>query len=1013
MIFPSDLAQNAPARQGMLRTYYAPEHEIVPSLLTRIQLSPLQIVSSEERARRLIEGIRSRGGSPIDQLTQLYSLSHKQGRQLMALVESLLRVPDALTREKLLQDKLSGIQWAQHEQPGWMRDLMGRLLNWAGHLSELSDSATTGPFSWVKQFVGRTAAPLLQQSALYAMRHFGHTFILGNTLQEALKQATKSQYLYSFDMLGEAAYTEADATRYFEAYLTAIQTLGTLDTKDDILLHRPSVSVKLSALHPRYEYTQYDSVVSHLTYRLLTLAKAARAANIALTVDAEEAHRLDLSLDVFEAVLKNPSLQDWDGLGLAVQAYQKRLLPLIDWLKTLAEQTEKRIPVRLVKGAYWDSEIKAAQEQGLPGYPVFTRKIITDISYLAGAEALLAHPTCFYPQFATHNAQTAATLLEMVGPRRDFEFQRLHGMGAGLYEMLLKEDPTLQCRIYAPVGDYRELLPYLVRRLLENGANSSFVHHMMDPEIDPYTLSQNPLQALPKDPKQWMHRNIPLPRDLFIPARRNSKGLDFSNQNTLLELDEDMKTAAEEWRALDDINVTSDAALDTTHRAFRKWSETPVLARAEILDRVGDLLEARRSAFMTYLVQEGRKTLRDAGGEVREAVDFARYYAAEARKELAMPRILPGPTGEINELSRHPRGVFLAISPWNFPLSIFIGQILAALVTGNTVIAKPASPTRRIAQAAVDLLYEAGVPQEALQLVLASGTNVSAHLLPDPRIAGVVFTGGTQTAREISQHLAARTGPLIPMIAETGGMNAMIVDTSALAEQVVRDAVLSAFGSAGQRCSALRLLFLPHETAPQILDMLIGATETLVLGDPVLLNTDIGPLIHASALKELKHHVTEMSKKGKLLYAAPLRKELEKMGPFMPPHIFELHHPQDMVREAFGPILHVVRYHPQDLNDVIDAINHLGYGLTLGLQSRLDTTIAQVRARAHVGNFYVNRAMVGAVPGVHPFGGEGLSGTGPKAGGPHYLAAFTVERTFTNNITASGGNPGLVSLEEW
>ncbi len=781
--------------------------------------------------------------------------------------------------------------------------------------------------------------------------------------------------------------------------------------------------------------------MAELTPALLGLARQAAEAGIGLTIDAEEADRLDLSLDLVEGLALAPGLAGWDGLGLAVQAYQKRALPLIDWLVDLARRGRRRLMVRLVKGAYWDSEIKRSQERGLDGYPVYTRKLSTDVSYLACARRLFGAGDALYPQFATHNAHTVAAVIELAGGRKDWEFQRLHGMGEALYDQIVGPARLDRpCRVYAPVGSHEELLAYLVRRLLENGANTSFVNRIVD--------ESQPIEAIIADPAARLarlpvkpHPRIPLPADLYMPARRNSRGLDLDDPPALTELREALGKALDRpWHAAPIIGGAEQPgegapALDPSDRRRRvgtvvmagpaeveralaravaaapAWERTPAGRRAAILERAADLFESRRAALIAPIIREGGRTIPAALSEVREAVDYLRYYAQCCRADFAEPELLPGPTGERNQLALHGRGVFACISPWNFPLAIFTGQVAAALAAGNAVIAKPAEQTPLVAAAAVRLLHQASIPADALHLLPGAGETVGAPLVADPRVAGVAFTGSTETARQINLALARRPGPIAPLIAETGGQNAMIVDSSALAEQVVVDVLASAFDSAGQRCSSLRLLYVQDDIADRLIAMLTGAMAELAIGDPALLATDIGPVIDEPTRQALEQHALRMMREGRLLYQCRLPAATEH-GAFFAPRAFEIDSAGRLDREVFGPILHVVRWPADRLDRVLDEIDATGYGLTLGIHSRIDQTVRHILGRLRVGNNYVNRNMIGAVVGVQPFGGERLSGTGPKAGGPRYLSRFAAERTTSIDTTAAGGNASLLSLQD-
>ncbi|HET7675310.1 MAG TPA: bifunctional proline dehydrogenase/L-glutamate gamma-semialdehyde dehydrogenase PutA, partial [Gammaproteobacteria bacterium] len=832
-----------------------------------------------------------------------------------------------------------------------------------------------------------------------------------------------------------------DAQGFFDAYADAIDAIGASVSGSVDVFSAPSISVKLSALHPRYEFAQRERVLAELTPRLLALAERAAKAGIALTVDAEEANRLDLSLDVFERVYRSDSLRGWQGFGLAVQAYQKRAIRLIDWLAALGEDVGRRIPVRLVKGAYWDTEIKLAQMEGLKGYPVFTRKASTDVSYLACARRLLAAGDVIYPQFATHNAHTLASVVEMAGERRDFEFQRLHGMGEELYDEVVGDNKLgMHCRVYAPVGRHKELLPYLVRRLLENGANTSFVNRIIDEKV--------PIDDIVADPVATVeglhikrHPRIPVPREIYGAERINSAGINLSDVSEADALAEAIAAALRrDWRAVPVVSgkalegsahpvldpsdrrrqvgsvVDADEqavrdALAAAHAAQPGWDATPPAQRADILLRAADLYEEHHAELMALAIREAGKSVLDAIAEVREAVDFLRYYALRSRRDFGEPIRLPGYTGESNELSLHGRGVFTCISPWNFPLAIFTGQISAALAAGNCVLAKPAEQTALIGALAVRLLHEAGIPGDVLHFLPGRGEVVGAAAVADERVAGVAFTGSTETAKMIHKSLANRGGAIPALIAETGGQNAMLVDSSALPEQVVKDVVESAFHSAGQRCSALRVLFVQEEIAPRVIEILSGYMQTLKVGDPALLPTDLGPVIDDEALASLNAHAERIKRQGRLIAEAKLPPECAN-GSFFAPLAVEIDSLDILKREVFGPILHVIRYRARDLDKVIDAINETGYGLTLGVHSRIDSRARDIERRIRVGNAYINRNMIGAVVGVQPFGGQGLSGTGPKAGGPHYLLRFATERTLTINTAAVGGNATLLSLAE-
>jgi RHH-type proline utilization regulon transcriptional repressor/proline dehydrogenase/delta 1-pyrroline-5-carboxylate dehydrogenase len=893
------------------------------------------------------------------------------------------------------------------------------------------------PDSILESLVKRLGLPAVRAATRQAMRLLGSHFVLGQTIEEALERAgSHRERRYSFDMLGEGARTGADAERYFSSYARAIDAIGAT-AGNAALPNQPGISVKLSALHPRFEAISHGRVMVELVPKVLELARKAREHDLNFTVDAEEADRLELSLDVVAAVFADPSLTGWEGFGLAVQAYQKRAPHVIDWLAELAAARRRRLMVRLVKGAYWDTEVKRGQERGLSDYPVFTRKAMTDLCYAACTRKVLAARRHLYPQFATHNALTVASVIEDAGSVAGYEFQRLHGMGEALYELLLADHPDAACRVYAPVGGHRDLLAYLVRRLLENGANSSFVSVAADPAV--------PIAAILKRPQAWIgdarharNPKIPLPRDLYGPERRNSSGVEFGDRASLDALLAEVRSATRPAEAAPLIDgqvgggierpvispidgeligrvregddAMAAAAMAGAQAGFAAWAAEPVEARAAALERASDLLEARRGALIALLQAEGGKTLDDAVAEVREAVDFCRYYAAAARRSL-VPQALPGPTGESNELRQRGRGVFVCISPWNFPLAIFSGQITAALVAGNAVVAKPAEQTPLIAAAAVRILHAAGVPPSALQLVPGDG-KVGAALVADPRVAGVAFTGSTEVARAINRTLAAKDAPIVPLIAETGGINAMIVDATALPEQVTDDVVTSAFRSAGQRCSALRLLCVQDDVAEHIVEMIAGAARALALGDPREVSTHVGPVIDAGARDKLDRWIAAMEAQGRVRFRWNRFNPLPGAGTYVPPSIIMLDRAGDLREEVFGPILHVVRWHADALEALLDEIAGNGYGLTLGVHSRIDGRIDHIAARLANGNVYVNRNMIGAVVGTQPFGGTGLSGTGPKAGGPNYLKRFTTEQVVTINTAAAGGNASLLAAEE-
>ncbi len=1056
-------------RTALRRAFRMDEEACVAERLR--QAAPASEVhgAAAKLAARLIEGARGRKAAGLDAFLQSYGLATEEGIALMCLAEALLRVPDTETADALIHDKLAGIDWGEHlgESSSTFVNAATFSLMLTGQV--LRGSEAGGMAGNLRRAVGRLGEPVIRQATLQAMRILGGQFVFGRTMDEALKRAAperKRGLSHSFDMLGEAAMTFADAERYRASYAAAIKRLAK-EAKGGVKAS-PGISVKLSALYPKYDFYHAEAAKVALIPMVRELALAASKADIHFTIDAEEAERLELSLDIIETLAADDALFEngWQGFGMALQAYQKRAVPLVDWVVALARRHNRRLMLRLVKGAYWDSEIKLSQVGGYSDYPVFTRKVATDVSYLACAAKLLAAEDAIYPAFATHNAYTIGAI-KALAAGREFEFQRLHGMGEDVYEVLADEegDKPTRVRIYAPVGGHKDLLAYLVRRLLENGANSSFVNRMADAEVPVGELTTDPVRDLAVlDPRR--NPAIPLPADIFS-GRRNSKGVDLADplvrEPLLAELRAldgrewaaaptviaSEKTSPLQGRGLGEGNVIADA--DSPHPptpspqgeggthdirspqdnsevvgqvlyasakdidlAFSRaaaaqfgWDALGGMARAALLDRAADLYEVHTAEFISLCQREAGKTLLDAVLEVREAVDFLRYYAAEARRLFAGPHPMPGPTGEDNTLRFYGRGVFATIAPWNFPLAIFTGMTGAALAAGNTVLAKPAEQTPLIAALAVRLCHEAGISDDVLQLVPGDG-KVGAALTSDPRLAGVAFTGSTETARAINRALAARDGPIATLIAETGGQNALIVDSSALPEQVTRDVMASAFQSAGQRCSALRVLYLQDDIADATLEMIRGGFEALVIGDPDRIETDVGPVIDAEAKAALDRHVAAMKKAGCPLWRRDLPKGAGG-GAFVAPTIIEIASIGDLAQENFGPVLHVVRWRAGDLAGVIDEINSTGFGLTLGLHSRIDSVRRFVEARAKVGNLYVNRNQIGAVVGSQPFGGEGLSGTGPKAGGPHYLPRFAVERVVTVDTTAAGGNASLLA----
>jgi len=1034
----------------MTAAYCRDETEAMNELLGQATLPGPERDLVLARATELVARVRAKASqqSAVESFMREYDLSSEEGVLLMCVAEALLRIPDKATADKLISDKLGEANWESHL--GKSDSVLVNAGTWGlmltGKLVTLADETQRNVSGAFKRLVGRAGEPVIRLAVRQAMRIMGFQFVMGRTIKEAQERSLEKEnrgYRYSYDMLGEAALTQHDAERYQKAYKDAIAALGARGPYKSVL-DAPSISIKLSALHPRYEVAKRARVHAELTPKLLELAQLAKKNSIGLTVDAEEADRLELSLEIIAAVHADASLAGWDGYGLAVQSYLKRAPFVIDWLAEQAKKTGRRFCVRLVKGAYWDSEIKRAQEGGHAGYPVYTRKPNTDVSYLACARALFAHGDAFYPAFATHNAHTIAAIHHLARGR-PFEFQRLHGMGADLYDEVIGEkNLNVPCRVYAPVGSHEDLLPYLVRRLLENGANTSFVNRIVDESLPIKDLVADPVDTV-RGFASIPHPRIPQPVGLFEQVktgeqRKNSMGVNFGNDNELRALAEAVAKAPTNWSATPLVpgakltgetqNVTdpsdrrrvigtkqqADAA--TVERALANavaaqpaWDHLPAASRAKILEYAADLLEQRRAQFVALLVREAGKTLPAAISEVREAADMCRYYAAIARKLLGHPEELPGPTGESNQLSLHGRGVFVCISPWNFPLAIFTGQVAAGLAAGNSVIAKPADQTVLIGHAAVKLLHEAGVPEGVLQFVPGKGSMIGNTLLTKPDVAGVCMTGSTETAWTINRTLAARDAQIAALIAETGGQNAFIADSSALPEQLVKDAVASAFDSAGQRCSAARVLFVQDDIADKVIEMLSGAMDELKVGDPGLLSTDVGPVIDEPSRKGLADHAARMDKEATLIKQVTLDPECAN-GTFFAPRAYALKSLSQLTHEVFGPILHVIRWKSNELDAVIDAINATGFGLTLGIHSRIDSTIAHIVQRAKVGNCYVNRNQIGAVVGVQPFGGEGLSGTGPKAGGPHYLTRFVTERTLTINTTAAGGNASLLTLGE-
>ncbi|MAM88125.1 bifunctional proline dehydrogenase/L-glutamate gamma-semialdehyde dehydrogenase PutA [Allohahella sp. A8] len=1067
--------------------YDVDEAACVSELIDTLDTSPKQFATIQSAAEALVKNVRAQDSSihMVDALLQEYSLDTQEGVLLMCLAEALMRIPDKATADALIKDRLSTADWQKHV--GHSGSTLVNASTWGllltGKVVKLDSNIEDSPSGVLSRLVKKSGEPVIRGAMNQAMKIMGKQFVLGRTIEEALDNSRKPRkqgYTYSFDMLGEAAMTAHDAKRYLQSYQHAIQAAGRDNAKNSgdaesinkaagsayaeaMSVHgQTSISIKLSALHPRYEAAQEDRVLTELYQTVVKLLENAREQNIGINIDAEEMDRLEISLKLFEKLYRSSVNKGWGKLGLVVQAYSKRGLPVLRWLNALAKEQGDVIPVRLVKGAYWDTEIKLAQQKGLPEYPVFTRKENTDISYLVCADFLLSEATRggLFPQFATHNAHTVAAVMAAAkavatkaGRPRGFEFQRLHGMGDALYKAVMEPagNQKVPVRIYAPVGAHKDLLPYLVRRLLENGANSSFVHRLVDANTPVSELTGHPVEQVRRF-KTLRNNRIPLPGDMFS-DRQNSRGVNLWCEKHWKQLHADLRHwDSHQWHAASapvsaaslSAKRASDGAAETMHsprdlrevvghvvwstheelqtalsvaeQYFPTWSGTPVEKRATALEKFADLMESNMAELMALCCREAGKTMQDGIDEVREAVDFCRYYAVQARKLMGKPELLPGPTGESNELYSVGRGTFVCISPWNFPLAIFTGQVVAALVTGNCVLAKPAEQTSLIAARAVQLMHEAGIPTQALQLLLGDGAKIGPDLLSDKRVAGVAFTGSTGAAHSINRTLAARDGAIGILIAETGGQNAMIVDSTALPEQVCRDVLQSAFASAGQRCSALRVLFVQEDIADQLIEVLAGALSELRVDDPRYLSTDVGPVIDAEALANLKAHIKAIGKDSRwqargAVHGIGSSHAEGLQGHYLAPAIVEIDSLEQLDSEHFGPILHVIRYSAKGLSKVIDSINNSGFGLTLGIHTRNESAALDIERRVRVGNTYINRNQIGAVVGVQPFGGLGLSGTGPKAGGPHYLPRFTTERVRTINTTAVGGNATLLSLD--
>ena len=1015
MLFNGSLTATDALRQTIRDHYRANENNVLSTLLPIAEIDVDAKSRAWDYARKLVVNIRKdqQGKGGVDALLNEFSLSTEEGVVLMCLAEALLRVPDKETADSLIRDKLAEGDWSAHignsdslfvNASSWGLLLTGKLVNY-------SDDNKKDQFGLLKKTVGRLGEPVIRRAVRYAMKIMGTQFVMGHTIDGAIERAQENEakgYTYSYDMLGEGARTIADADRYFAAYMNAIDAIG-VAAKNKGPQKSPGISIKLSAIHPRYEFSHRDRVIDELIPRLKELALAAKAYNIGFTVDAEEADRLDISLDIIEAVFADKDLDGWDGFGIAVQAYQKRGIFVIEWLRDLTQRVGRQMMVRLVKGAYWDSEVKITQAEGFEDFPVFSRKPSTDVSYQACAKKLLEYRDTIYPQFATHNAYTVATIIEMAGNNSGFEFQRLHGMGDSLYDQVVT-GKQIPCRVYAPVGEHSDLLAYLVRRLLENGANSSFVNNIVDDNIPVESLLTDPVETV----QSWQNKynpQIPQSIEIFGDERANSKGIDLTDIDQVTAMRENMATWLEGISNPESVEnaepVTNPAnhqevlgyithadetemaaIVERAHNAFADWSNTAVEDRAEILLKTADALEAHRDELIALCTKEAGKTILDGVAEVREAVDFCRYYAAKAKELLA--------DGTLES-----RGVVLCISPWNFPLAIFLGQVSAALVAGNTVVAKPAEQTSLIALRTIEIMHECGLPKSVVEPVIARGSKVGQTIVPDERVQAIMFTGSTETGTWISQKLAERSGDPVPLIAETGGQNCMVVDSTALPEQVVDDVVASGFQSAGQRCSALRVLFLQEDIADKVITMIKGAMKELHVGDPAYFSTDVGPVIDAKALNALNEHVDYLQTRGTLHYACKAPRIEHDQHNFFVPRLYEISDLSVLKKEVFGPVVHVIRYKASELEQVIDQINGTGFGLTMGIHTRIEEKAQYLAARSRAGNVYVNRNMIGAVVGVQPFGGRGLSGTGPKAGGPMYLTRLVKEKAATVDVTMS------------
>ena len=1024
---------------------YSSETDLTHTLLNYLKPEyKKRIRNVEDRATDIVETIRKsiKSDSPIESLLQEYQLNTREGTVLLCLAEALLRIPDKLTIDRLLEDKFASVDWKTHIS--FDKGLFVNASSWAffltGNILDKKETDKTRLEETYKSLLKKSSEPVIRTAVKKAVTILAKQFVFKPTIKESMNFTSSDKYkknLFSFDMLGEGARTIEDAERYFQDYINSIHSTGKELNNDSDIKYTNGVSIKISALHPRYERNKIEDLEKELLPKLIELCELAKHYNIQLSIDAEENYRLILSLMLLEKLSSHPNLMGWNGLGLAVQAYQKRAFYVIDWLNELAKKDNRVINVRLVKGAYWDSEIKLAQELGVPNYPVFTRKSLTDLSWMACAIKLFSMQQNIFPQFASHNAYSIA-FIEEFGKDKVFEFQRIHGMADKIHEYFNRysSDNYQKCRIYAPVGEYNDLLPYLMRRLLENGANTSFVNKINDPKLDIKEIIADPLDIIDQY-SQIPNPQIPLPPDIYLPERKNSKGYDLDNEYTRLQIENIFSSIDLSYKAFSivkGIDVDDESrkvfnpskldqslgyvafasestvrkSLEIASNYFSYWKNVDVENKVEIINKFADLLEANQEKLVKICVLEAGKTIKDSINDLREAIDFCYYYSSEAIRVFKDPTILKGPTGEKNKLVYEGKGVIFAISPWNFPIAIFTGQIVSALLAGNTVIAKPAEKTSIIAYEIAKLFLKAGLPVGSLQLLIGKGRNIGQIVLNDTRIKGVVFTGSCETAKKIQNDLVKREGEIIPFMAETGGLNFMIIDSSALTEQVVDDAIESGFNAAGQRCSALRILAIQDEVYDKTLKMLIGATKKIKIGLPNLLSTDIGPVIDQEAKDRINNHVKSF--KSKVLSQSPL--ESKYQGYYVTPTIIEIENLNEVKEEIFGPVIHVYKYKSNEIEKLISDINKMNYGLTLGIQSRIENTINYIFNNASVGNIYINRNIVGAVVGVQPFGGRGLSGTGPKAGGPNYLLKFANEKSYSYNTTAAGGNATLFMMSE-